>query len=189
MGRKALIVAAGVAVLLAIIMIMSDVHPLRATRPTPYHAVDQTEFATVSVAPSYRAVILDFAGNTPHRLSPRSPGSKLRAKTESTVQTTNQMARTGSSIAGKASWYCKAGVSICHHSYPPGSMVAAACGKLRAAMGPNWRGRIVTVTAGSRSVVIKLVDYCASRDKLIDLYWAVMVKLGGSGVLSVRVSW
>ena len=93
------------------------------------------------------------------------------------------------SIYGKASWYCKAGVSICHHRYPPGSMVAAACYKLRAAMGTTWRGKIVKVTYHSRSVIVKLVDWCGSRDKLIDLYWEPMRKLGGSGVLPVKVSW
>lgn len=190
MGRTALIVAGVVALLLAIILILSDVHLLQATRPTSYRAVDQAEFVIVSAVPSYRAsVILDFAGNTPHRLSRRPPGPLVRPKTEPIVPTTIQMALTGSSITGKASWYCKAGVSICHHSYPPGSMVAAACGKLRSAMGTHWRGRIVTVTSGNRSVIVKLVDFCASRDKLIDLYFEPMRRLGGTGVLNVRVSW
>ena len=68
-------------------------------------------------------------------------------------------------------------------------MVAAACLKLRRAMGPHWRGTIVTVTSGKRSVIVKLVDFCASRDKLIDLYWEPMRRLGGRGTLPVRVSW
>lgn len=98
--------------------------------------------------------------------------------------------QTSHSIAGKASWYCKAGVSICHYRYPPGSMVAAACGKLRAAMGPGWRGRLVVVRASSgRQVTVKLVDWCGSKTKLIDLYWEPMRRLGGTGVLSVKVRW
>lgn len=92
-------------------------------------------------------------------------------------------------VNGKASWYCKAGVSICHHSYPPGSMVAAACGKLRAAMGPHWRGKTVIVQHGSDRVAVRLVDWCGSKDKLIDLYWEPMSRLGGSGVLRVSVRW
>lgn len=95
----------------------------------------------------------------------------------------------GSSVSGKASWYCRAGVSACHHSYPPGSMVAAACGKLRRAMGSDWRGQLVTVKTADSQVVVKLVDYCASEDKLIDLYWEPMRRLGGTGVLSVRIYW
>ena len=68
-------------------------------------------------------------------------------------------------------------------------MVAAACGKLRSAMGPNWRGKTVTVSTKNRTVTVKLVDWCGSKDKTIDLYWAPMSKLGGSGVLSVTVRW
>lgn len=101
------------------------------------------------------------------------------------------MVFTGSSITGKASWYCKAGVSVCHYAYPPGSMVAAACAKLRDAMGPGWRGKAVTVTRvdTGASVTVVLVDYCASKDKTIDLYWEPMSRLGGTGVLRVEVRW
>jgi len=101
------------------------------------------------------------------------------------------LVRTSKSLRGKASWYCKAGVSVCHHSYPPGSMVAAACGKLRAAMGPHWRGRYVDVmnNQSGKRVVVKLVDWCGSKDKTIDLYWEPMRRLGGSGVLNVTVRW
>ena len=97
---------------------------------------------------------------------------------------------TGRGTHGTATWYCKAGVSICHHAYPPGSMVAAACGKLRAAMGPDWRGSTVVVRAANgRQVTVRLVDWCGSRTKLIDLYWEPMHRLGGTGVLRVTVSW
>lgn len=92
-------------------------------------------------------------------------------------------------LSGKASWYCKAGISICHYKYPPGSMVAAACAPLRKALGPGWRGRIVAVSSGGRTVKVKLVDYCASTSKTIDLYWEPMRRLGGTGVLPVVVRW
>lgn len=68
-------------------------------------------------------------------------------------------------------------------------MVAAACGKLRSAMGSHWRGKTVTVSTKTRTVSVKLVDWCGSKDKTIDLYYAAMVKLGGSGVLAVTVRW
>lgn len=93
------------------------------------------------------------------------------------------------SLTGLASWYCKAGVSICHYRYPPGSMVAAACGKLRAAMGPNWRGKTVTVQGPRSSVRVQLVDWCGSASKTIDLYWEPMRRLGGTGVLPVTIRW
>jgi hypothetical protein len=69
-------------------------------------------------------------------------------------------------------------------------MVAAACGKLRAAMGPDWRGKTVTVTAANGAIVrLVLVDWCGSRDKVIDLYWEPMHRLGGTGTLDVTVRW
>jgi hypothetical protein len=71
-------------------------------------------------------------------------------------------------------------------------MVAAACGKLRRAMGPKWRGKTVTVTTlndGPRSVEVQLVDWCGSTTKTIDLYWEPMRLLGGTGVLDVTVRW
>jgi hypothetical protein len=33
------------------------------------------------------------------------------------------------------------------------------------------------------------VDWCGSKDKLIDVYWAVMHRLGGTGTLDVTVRW
>jgi hypothetical protein len=96
---------------------------------------------------------------------------------------------TSHSIAGTASWYCSAAQPVCMHGYPPGSMVAAACSRLRSAMGPGWRGRTVTVTANGRLIKVKLVDWCGSTDKVIDLYREPMRRLGGSGVLSVTVRW
>jgi hypothetical protein len=68
-------------------------------------------------------------------------------------------------------------------------MVAAACGKLRSAMGPDWRGKTVTVSTNARTVTVKLVDWCGSTTKTIDLYWSAMHALGGSGVLAVTVRW
>lgn len=95
----------------------------------------------------------------------------------------------GRSLAGLASWYCRAGVSVCMAGHPPGEMVAAACGSLRRAMGSNWRGQFVTVKGPSNSVRVQLVDWCGSTSKTIDLYWESMSRLGGTGVLPVTVSW
>jgi hypothetical protein len=64
-------------------------------------------------------------------------------------------------------------------------MGAAACAPLRVAMGPRWRGRVVTVNG----LAVRLVDYCASRTKTIDLFWGPMSALGGTGVLDVTVRW
>ena len=64
-------------------------------------------------------------------------------------------------------------------------------------MGPNWRGKYVKVrydfvednVRKYRQVVVRLVDWCGSTDKTIDLYWEPMRRLGGSGVLPVTVRW
>jgi hypothetical protein len=77
--------------------------------------------------------------------------------------------------------------------YPPGSMVAAACAKLRRAMGPNWRGKTVIVRRADSisSVEVKLVDWCGSTSKLIDLYAAPFSLLApnGAGTVQVTVRW
>jgi hypothetical protein len=148
-----------------------EVTPSTAPRPRPTPTVAPSPSLAPSVEPSTRAAA-------------PTPEPKAESRATSAI-------RTSRSITGKASWYCKAGVSVCHYKYPPGSMVAAACGKLRAAIGPKWRGKTVVVTRldTGKSVQIKLVDYCASKDKTIDLYWAVMARLGGTGVLRVKVAW
>lgn len=94
-------------------------------------------------------------------------------------------------LSGTASYYCTPARPICHHSYPVGSMVAAACGKLRRAIGPDWRGRRVTVRSGSRSIRVTLVDWCGSTSKTIDLYGAPFSRLAplSAGVVEVTVSW
>jgi hypothetical protein len=123
------------------------------------------------------------------RLSPEvSPKTELKPIPSSVIKKQVSSKRPAKVIRGLASWYCKAGVSICHYAYPPGSMVAAACVGLRAAMG-SWRGKTVTVTAGSKQVSVKLVDWCGSKSKILDLYWEPMRRLGGTGVLPVVVRW
>jgi hypothetical protein len=145
-----------------------------------------------SVAPRATGIILDVALGVP--ALPRRPVVRLPPErvhrivihAADSVRRATQAVRR--SVSGIASYFCGNG-SPCTAGYPPGSMVAAACGRLRTAMGSHWRGRVVTVTAGSRSVRITLVDWCGSGTKTIDLYYAVMVRLGGTGVLPVTVSW
>ena len=74
-------------------------------------------------------------------------------------------------------------------------LVAAACGKLRRAMGgseKDWRNKQVTVRRrGTNQLVwVVLRDWCASEDKLIDLYRDAMDRLGpSSGGYEVTVFW
>lgn len=92
---------------------------------------------------------------------------------------------------GKATWYCKRGVSVCHYRYPDTlrmDMYAAAGPALRHG---NWRGKLVKVCNLTRlCVIVRLVDSCAcfkgnKDERLIDLYhdpYFILFKNGGSTV-------
>jgi hypothetical protein len=85
------------------------------------------------------------------------------------------------SLSGRASWYCRAGVSICMAIHPDragvADMYAAAGPRLRRAICGRdtsncWRGRRVTVNG----VRVVLADWCQcykgqAQEKIIDLYW------------------
>lgn len=85
-------------------------------------------------------------------------------------------------IRGYASWYCDAGVSPCTAGYPDGGgfdAYGAAGPRLRAAIGPGWRGMVVLVDG----IRVKLIDWCQcyegeSNEKLIDLYRDVFLRTG-----------
>lgn len=85
-------------------------------------------------------------------------------------------------LTGRASWYRVDG------------LVAAAGPRLRAALGPGWRGALVTVCA-SACVRVRLVDWCACYrgtrgERLIDLSPEAFAKLAplASGIVRVRVA-
>jgi hypothetical protein len=96
---------------------------------------------------------------------------------------------TANAITGLASWYCRAGVSPCTYGYPDGSgfdAYAAAGPGLRAAIGPDWRGRIISVDG----IKVKLIDWCQCykgepHEKLLDLYYDVYRRTG----TNVRIRW
>ena len=93
------------------------------------------------------------------------------------------------SISGRSSWYCRAGTSPCTVGYPDDGGLdayAAAGPGLRAAIGPDWRGKVVLVD-GLR---VKLIDWCQCyrgepHEKLLDLYYDVYARVGGS----VTIRW
>lgn len=92
-------------------------------------------------------------------------------------------------LRGPASWYCRAGVSPCTNTNPDlgGFDAYAAAGpKLRAAIGPSWRGSIVWVD----DIRVKLIDWCQCykgepQEKLLDLYYDVYKRTG----TNVRIRW
>jgi hypothetical protein len=93
------------------------------------------------------------------------------------------------SISGRASWFCDAGTSPCSASHPDTSgfdAYAAAGPRLRAAIGPDWRGSIVLVDG----IRVKLIDWCQCyqgepSEKLLDLYHDVYLRTGSS----VTIRW
>lgn len=92
-------------------------------------------------------------------------------------------------LRGPASWYCRAGVSPCTYTHPDRGGFdgyAAAGPKLRAAIGPGWRGTIVYVDG----IRVQLIDWCQCykgepHEKLLDLYYDVYARTGGS----VTIRW
>jgi len=95
---------------------------------------------------------------------------------------------TGHSATGSATWYCKTGVSACHHSYP-GGLYAAAGPELRVG---NWRGRHVRVCGNGHCVNVTLIDWCAcGGNHIIDLYSDAFRYLAplSAGAVRVTVSW
>ncbi len=91
--------------------------------------------------------------------------------------------KTTHAISGRASYYCRTGVSSCTVNHPDGpgfDAYAAAGPALRAAIGPDWRGRIVYVDG----IRVKLIDWCQCTggktgvEKLLDLYYDVFARTG-----------
>lgn len=169
-------------------MPLSAAEPSVPERYQDFRPVDLPQLPTtepdVTAPVIYEGFVIERNSERKPRIQPQA--ERMKIAIEPKIRSGNS--QNSSSVKGVASWYCKAGVSVCHYQYGPGSMVAAACGKLRAAL-PNWRGKTVTVSSGGRSVQVKLVDWCGHPSRVIDLYWEPMRRLGGTGLLNVRVSW
>lgn len=81
---------------------------------------------------------------------------------------------------GTASWYAADG------------LIAAAGPELRHALGSDWRGSVVRVVAGDRSVSVKVTDWCQCykgerRERLIDLSAGAFAELAPLAVGLVDV--
>ncbi len=95
-------------------------------------------------------------------------------------------------LTGLASWFCLPGRSACTHGFPASGAYAAASRLLRAAVGPQWRGATVRVTAGNTDVLVRLIDECGCPDgRVLDLYGSVFGQLAAlsAGIVTVRVEW
>jgi hypothetical protein len=88
-----------------------------------------------------------------------------------------------STLRGTVSWY------------PADGPIAAAGPALRRALGPGWRGTAVRVSAGGRSVVVVLSDWCGCyrgsvRERLVDLSDDAFAELAplAAGLVRVRLT-
>ena len=81
-------------------------------------------------------------------------------------------------ISGLATWY----------SWHPAE--AAAGPALRSWLGSSWRGTVVWVTSGNRSVSVRLTDFMVSGRSLVDLDSRSFAKLAplSTGVLHVTIT-
>lgn len=141
-------------------------------------------------------VIRDL-GVAPIPTPPRRGQPDVRPKAVSKVVLSRPIRFTGRTshvLRGPASWYCnrspsRGPVSPCHDAYGDSAgfdAYAAAGPALRAAIGGDWRGRVVSVD-GLR---VRLVDWCQcyegqANEKVIDLYLDVYRSVGGS----VTIRW
>jgi len=129
--------------------------------------------------------ILDFAARDRSSVGRPTPAQRNVARSVAKPQ---GIRLTGHHASGTATWYCKTGVSVCHHDYP-GGQYAAAGGPLRVG---DWRGRRVQVCGGGRCIIVTLIDWCAcGNGHIIDLYSDAFRRLAplSSGGLRVKVSW
>lgn len=117
---------------------------------------------------------------TPDALETLTPRPTPRPTPKPTTRPVIRFAGTG--LSGQATWY----------SYVVGQ--AAAGPRLRAALGPGWRGRVVTVcaTGTRRCITVTLSDWCACQPptRLIDLDVRSFAALAdpSRGVISVTVT-
>jgi hypothetical protein len=167
------------------VLTAADFHPIvvgLALRDAPTEA-SRSDSAIARVEPF--APIADFAETT-RSFAPRAtPGQANPARVQLKVI---PLRLTGKHASGSATWYCKAGVSVCHGQYA-GGMYAAAGPALRVG---DWRGRRVQVCSGGSCVVVTLIDWCAcGGSHIIDLYSDAFQRLAplSSGAVQVTVRW
>lgn len=140
--------------------------------------VDRDHVEATSAAPRAHT-------HTARAMSPPSPGAS-RPTAAHRVTADKAVGH----LSGTASWYCLPGRSACTVGYPASGPYAAAGPTIRAALGPDWRGRTVVVATGHADVVVTLVDWCSCPNgRLLDLYASVYGQLDSlsSGLLDVTV--
>lgn len=141
----------------------ADSSPVTSLLPTPSGPV--LRYPPRGIGPVSSPGVVDPPGDT---ASPRADVS-IRP---------GRIGDAGPSLEGIATWY----------RWHPGE--AAAGPGLRRFLGKSWRGSVVTVSRGSRSVTVRLTDWCACPGRrIVDLDVRAFAALGDPslGVLRVEV--
>lgn len=181
-------------VMLISLMVLIHSTPTVGKVPYRYEPLDESVFRPVVPTTTIVPIIVDTFPRTLPKKRSVAPIATAEVKVE--IKPTNSPTNR---LKGKASWYCnydnsKFDWSICHYKYPDNAgpdYYAAACGKLRRAIGPKWRNDIVTVKniENNKTVRVKLVDWCGSKTKTIDLYQDAMGKIGAKWTAQVEITW
>lgn len=169
----------------------------RETEDVRPSALPQPRTLSPTPVPAQRASAIPVGalGSSPAPVRTPAPGGAVKAAsvagslagrspTASASPSTEDWTARPGTISGVASWFAS----------PIG--VSAAGPALRAAIGPGWRGRQVSVCAGQRCVSTILGDWCLCGDRhgvptVIDLDVAAFRQLAqlSIGVIAVEVTW
>jgi len=134
------------------------------------------------------SAIGDFAPRTLGADAQRDAYGQPDVDTDANAKAQSKLPPTKVRARGSATWYCLDGVSSCHYARS-GGMYAAAGSELRKG---DWRGRTVTVCAGSDCIRVTLIDWCGCPgNRVIDLYGDAFRRLAplGAGIVPVTVRW
>lgn len=84
--------------------------------------------------------------------------------------------------------HVRSGIASWYRDPKKSGLYAAAGPPLRVG---DWRGRLVTVTANGHSFLVRLSDWCACRDRVIDLSPGAFSRLSdlSRGLVVMRVTW
>lgn len=188
-GKKALILAS--------IMLLATPAVTGSREPSISQPIDSELFQSIILPKESLSPLIIEPSKT--EIPSGRPVIKITNKPKILVKTIKAVVGKSYSISGLASWYCKAGRSICRTGYPDTAgrdYYAAAGPALRAAIGGvessrAYVGKTVRV-CGEVCINVKLIDWCQCHyktgfEKLIDLYKDAWDDIGGNG--SVKVSW
>ena len=188
------------AILGAVTVVAAQAPSSRSDLATVFTPVDPATLSAPirppSPAPEDRADAPLDAGSPIGDFVPRELGAEAQrdaygqpdVDTDANVKAQSKRPPTKVRARGSATWYCLEGVSPCHYARS-GGMYAAAGAELRKG---DWRGRTVTVCAGSDCIRVTLIDWCACEgNRVIDLYGDAFRRLAplGKGVIPVSVRW